>query len=395
MGKRNALDRIRRQPAAPQVLNTLLDNDSQTTQIGLFSTQLATTRQQSQRILEKCNELGIRDSALLQALRNLREIIESQGHAAGCLESLLVSVYARQEYAQNINFPLSHTERTTSDVEAQKPTNFHLTPRTRKDIPASPFRLASRVSSEAKTEYFVNSVDFEKQNQCHKSIKPTSAIPYQIEMGTSSDRALLQCPAVTSLPTVQGNLDRIAYPVGQLQCIDPIYNSNVHNIIDIRSSGAPPLAHTTIDPCWTRQPLVLLVENDETCRRIGGILLRSLQCRIDSASDGLEAVSKFHAGLRYDLVLMDIIMPNLDGVSATQFVRWIDSTPIIAMTSDVSYEHVAMCFQYGRSHSIRYHLASLTLFRNERRFTEAIYERRLVQDAREASKSYQRTSLAR
>jgi osomolarity two-component system response regulator SKN7 len=220
-------------------------------------------------------------------------------------------------------------------------------------------------------------------------------MPFQIEIGTLSGRASSQCPAVTSLPTAQDNLDGIAYPVSQVQSIDQIYDSDFHNIIDMRPSRAPPSAHTTIDPCWTRRPRVLLVEDDGTCRRIGGILLRSLQCRIDSASDGLEAVTKFHAGSRYDLVLMDIIMPNLDGVSATQFVRWIDFTPIIAMTSDVSCEHVAMCFQPGRSHSIRYHLASLTLFRDERRFIEAIHERRLVQDARKASESPQRTSLVR
>jgi osomolarity two-component system response regulator SKN7 len=83
------------------------------------------------------------------------------------------------------------------------------------------------------------------------------------------------------------------------------------------------------------------VEDDGTCRRIDGILLRSLQCRIDSVSDGLEAVTKFHAGLRYDLVLMDIIMPNLDGVSTTQFVRQMDSTPIIAMTLDYTLRCVS------------------------------------------------------
>jgi CheY-like chemotaxis protein len=212
-------------------------------------------------------------------------------------------------------------------------------------------------------------------------MEATSAIPFHIEIAILSDRALLHCSAVTSLPTAQDNLDDIAYPLDQVQCIDPIYNSDVHNITDIRSLRAPPLAHITIDPCWTRQPLVLSVEDDETCRRIGDILLRSLQCRIDSASDGLEAVTKFHAGLRYDLVLMDIIMPNQDGISVTHSVRQTDSTPIIAMTSNVSCQHVAMCFQHGRSLSSRYHLASLSLSRNERRYIEAFYERGLVQDA--------------
>jgi osomolarity two-component system response regulator SKN7 len=168
------------------------------------------------------------------------------------------------------------------------------------------------------------------------------------------------------------------YPVCQVQCIDPIYDNSIHNIIDTGPSRVLPLAHTTIDQYWTRQPLVLLVEDDETCRRIGGVLLK---CQIDSASDGLEAVTRFPAGSRHDLVLMDTIMPNLDGISATHFVRQIDSTSIIAMTSNVSCEHVAVCFQHGRSHSNWYDLAPLTLSRNGQRFIEAVCERRLGQDA--------------
>jgi CheY-like chemotaxis protein len=50
-----------------------------------------------------------------------------------------------------------------------------------------------------------------------------------------------------------------------------------------------------------------LVEDDENRRRIGGVLPKLLQFQIDSASDRLEAVTKFHAGSRYDLVLMDTL----------------------------------------------------------------------------------------
>jgi CheY-like chemotaxis protein len=88
-------------------------------------------------------------------------------------------------------------------------------------------------------------------------------------------------------------------------------------------------------------------------------------------------------------------MPNLDGISSTHFVRQVDSTPIIAMTSNVSYEHVAMCFQHGRSHSSCCDLASLTLSRNGPRFNEAVCERRLGHDAWKASESPQGTSSAR
>lgn len=65
--------------------------------------------------------------------------------------------------------------------------------------------------------------------------------------------------------------------------------------------------------------------------------------------DGLEAVNKIQSGGKYDLVLMDIIMPNLDGVSATNIIRQFDSTPIIAMTSNIRSDDIHMYFQHGKS----------------------------------------------
>jgi osomolarity two-component system response regulator SKN7 len=63
--------------------------------------------------------------------------------------------------------------------------------------------------------------------------------------------------------------------------------------------------------------------------------------------DGLEAVNKMNAGSKYDLVLMDIIMPNLDGVSACHLIRQFDNTPIIAMTSNIRSDDISMYFQHG------------------------------------------------
>jgi osomolarity two-component system response regulator SKN7 len=54
-----------------------------------------------------------------------------------------------------------------------------------------------------------------------------------------------------------------------------------------------------------------------------------------------------NAGSKYDLVLMDIIMPNLDGVSATHLIRQFDSTPIVAMTSNIRSDDISMYFQHG------------------------------------------------
>ena len=69
--------------------------------------------------------------------------------------------------------------------------------------------------------------------------------------------------------------------------------------------------------------------------------------------DGLEAVNKINqAGAgphTYNLILMDIIMPQLDGVSATVCIREIlPSTPIIAMTSNIRADDIDMYFRYGK-----------------------------------------------
>lgn len=52
---------------------------------------------------------------------------------------------------------------------------------------------------------------------------------------------------------------------------------------------------------------------------------------------------------RIDLILMDIIMPKLDGVSATAVIREQDQvTPIIAMTSNIRTDDIEVYFRYGK-----------------------------------------------
>jgi len=156
------------------------------------------------------------------------------------------------------------------------------------------------------------------------------------------------------------DLDNMVYPIGQTQGIDPMYSEHVHKIPypmpQRPPEGAPPMQvaqaarkkSTQIDPGWIRPPQVLLVEDDPTCRRIGGKFLVAFQCQLDSAVDGLEAVNKLNAGSRYDLILMDIIMPTLDGVSATHLIRQTDTTiPIIAMTSNIRSDDISLYFNHG------------------------------------------------
>ncbi|KAK9461772.1 HSF-type DNA-binding-domain-containing protein [Lipomyces oligophaga] len=109
-----------------------------------------------------------------------------------------------------------------------------------------------------------------------------------------------------------------------------------------KSPSAHPYAHN-----WAVPPKVLLVEDDATSRRVSSKFLQIFGCEADIAVDGLAAVNKMNMS-KYDMVLMDIVMPHLDGVSASSLIRQFDPlTPIIAMTGNVSNNDVITYYSHG------------------------------------------------
>jgi signal transduction histidine kinase/CheY-like chemotaxis protein len=84
---------------------------------------------------------------------------------------------------------------------------------------------------------------------------------------------------------------------------------------------------------------VLLAEDNSTNQRIATRLLEKVGLVVDCVDNGLESVEK--AGEGYDLLIIDIQMPILDGVQATAEIRAKGiSTPIVAMTANVFEEDV-------------------------------------------------------
>jgi CheY-like chemotaxis protein len=85
------------------------------------------------------------------------------------------------------------------------------------------------------------------------------------------------------------------------------------------------------------QPMkVLLVDDISVNRKVAGIMLKKLNCEFTEASNGLEAL-KVIDDESFDLVLMDIQMPEMDGVEALQKLKEKDSSslpPVIALSAN-------------------------------------------------------------
>lgn len=99
---------------------------------------------------------------------------------------------------------------------------------------------------------------------------------------------------------------------------------------------------------------VLVVEDDDRVRRVEGLILSSAQLEIHEARGGQEALDRLQAE-PFDLVVLDLMMPEVDGMQVLKSVRSraeTENLPVIIVTAKNSDRDVLEGFQNGASYYI-------------------------------------------
>jgi len=95
---------------------------------------------------------------------------------------------------------------------------------------------------------------------------------------------------------------------------------------------------------------ILVVDDNATNRMVVEALCEMFDCSTESVVDGVEAVEAAAAG-RYDIILMDIKMPRMDGVTAAREIRKLPGpaglVPIIALTANADADEVKVYLAAG------------------------------------------------
>ena len=143
----------------------------------------------------------------------------------------------------------------------------------------------------------------------------------------------------------------LAKPVRQSQLFDTLVNLLAHNVEPKSAARRAPSAPKIDGELAARHPLrILLAEDNVVNQKLALRLLQQMGYRADLASNGLEAVESIERQT-YDVVLMDVQMPEMDGLEASRRItaKWAnDQRPrIVAMTANAMAGDREMCLAAG------------------------------------------------
>jgi PAS domain S-box-containing protein len=95
---------------------------------------------------------------------------------------------------------------------------------------------------------------------------------------------------------------------------------------------------------------VLLVEDNDINRLYAKSILETWKCKTDIAENGLVAIEKLKSN-SYDVILMDVQMPIMDGYEATKVIRTmahpLNTIPVVALTANATTKDIERCLEAG------------------------------------------------
>uniref|UniRef100_UPI000AD7ADFB response regulator n=1 Tax=Vibrio harveyi TaxID=669 RepID=UPI000AD7ADFB len=138
----------------------------------------------------------------------------------------------------------------------------------------------------------------------------------------------------------------------------PIVEDNVSSAfsgtgISARSKPQDKPEPTSINTLPSRSERILLVEDNTVNQKVASLLLSKAGYQFEIAENGQIAVDMFQQDNGFDIILMDCMMPVMDGFEATKEIRayeknsGLPKTPIIALTASVVDDDIQRCYDSG------------------------------------------------
>ncbi len=147
-----------------------------------------------------------------------------------------------------------------------------------------------------------------------------------------------------------GFAGQLSKPVRRVELLAAMERVLAHDALDFTQRLRKIVTRDVIVEEQHRHPrTVLLVEDNPTNQRVAQLYLERAGCEVVMASHGKEALSAMESR-RFDIVLMDVQMPVMDGLEATRLIRERETgprTPIIALTANAMKQQIEECKANG------------------------------------------------